>query len=415
MKLSLFGRLTMALLASAALGLGMTACGGGTIGYMWVLGQQYNQIAGFKIDDYTGNLTTVPTSPFSSGGAMPVSIVVKTGGRFVYVIDQGTGGSNTAAGSGQAIVEYAVGGDGTLTYQDTYQTQGYVSEWAQMDATGTYLMVLDKYAPVNPSTKAPSTNGAITVFSSDPTTGRLSLVTNSQTQVNNLNTYYWNVGVSPSMLKVAGSCVFALNQGDQSISPFSVGASGQLTVVQTGTQLLHTTSATSITGNSTYVYVTDSNGGSSTTNYIYPFTIGSSCTLTSVTGGAINQGSFGLGVVDPTYTIVDNSGKYLYVLNQANTNTTSQVPYSSISAYTISSVNGQLAPIAGAPYTVGSGPVCMVEDTSNQYIYVSNHNDGTITGKVIDPTTGNLSNLSRGATFTASGEASCLVLSGAVS
>ncbi len=388
----------------------MTACGGGTIGYMWVLGQQYNQIAGFKIDDYTGNLTTVPTSPFSSGGAVPVSIVVKTGGRYVYVIDQGTGGSNTAAGSGQAIVEYAVGGDGTLTYQDTYQTQGYVSEWAQMDATGTYLMVLDKYAPVDPTTKLPSTSGAITVFSSDPSTGRLSLVTNSQTQVGNLNTYFWKVGTSPSMLKVAGSCVFALNQGDQSVSPFSVGANGQLTVVQTGTQLLHTTSATSINGNSTYVYVTDSNNGSAT-NYIYPFTIGSSCTLTSVIGGAV----INTGGVDPQYTMIDNSGKYLYVLNQYNSNTVTPVPASNITAYTVSSVNGQLAVIAGSPYTVGSGPACMVEDTSNQYIYISNHNDGTITGKVIDPTTGNISNLSRGATFTASGEASCLVLSGAVS
>ena len=115
MKLSLFGRLTMALLASVALGLGMTACGGGTIGYMWVLGQQYNQIAGFKIDDFTGNLTTVPTSPFSTGGATPVSIVVKTGGRYVYVINQGTGGTSTAAGAGQSVVEFAVGGDGTLT------------------------------------------------------------------------------------------------------------------------------------------------------------------------------------------------------------------------------------------------------------------------------------------------------------
>jgi 6-phosphogluconolactonase (cycloisomerase 2 family) len=410
MKLSLFGRLTMALLASAALGLGMTACGGGTIGYMWVLGQQYNQIAGFKIDDYTGNLTTVPTSPFSTGGSVPVSIVVKTGGRFVYVIDQGTGGSNTAPGSGQAIVEYAVGGDGTLTYQDTYQTQGYVSMWAQMDATGTYLMVLDKYAPINATTKAPSTNGAITVFSSDPTTGRLTLVTNSQTQVNNVNTYYWNVGTSPIMLKAAGSCVFALNSGNQSVTPFSVGAGGQLTVVQTGTQLLSTTTATSINGNSTYLYVTDSNGGTSATNYIYPFTIGSSCTLTSVNGGAIaNTG------VDPTYSLIDNSGKYLYVLNQYNSNTVTPVPASSISAYTISSVNGQLTAISGAPYTVGSGPVCMVEDTSNQYIYISNHLGGTITGKIIDPTTGNLSDLTRGATFTATGQASCLVLSGAVS
>jgi DNA-binding beta-propeller fold protein YncE len=91
------------------------------------------------------------------------------------------------------------------------------------------------------------------------------------------------------------------------------------------------------------------------------------------------------------------------------------VPYSSISAWTLNTATGQLQALSGAPFTVGSGPVCMVEDTSNQYIYISNHNDGTITGKVIDPTTGLLSDLSRGATFTATGQASCLVLSGAVS
>ena len=68
----------------------------------------------------------------------------------------------------------------------------------------------------------------------------------------------------------------------------------------------------------------------------------------------------------------------------------------------------------GAPYTVGSGPVCMVEDSSGQYIYVSNQNDGTVTGKVLDPATGILSNLSRGASFPAVGQAQCLVLSGVV-
>jgi len=409
MKLSLFGRLTMALLASVALGLGMTACGGGTIGYLWVLGQQYNQIAGFKIDDYTGNLTTVPTSPFASGGSVPVSLVVKPGGRYVYVINQGTGGSETGPGAGQSVVEFAVGGDGTLTYQATYQTQGYESMWAQMDSTGTYLYVLDKYAPDS------SGKGSISVFTSNSSTGRLSPVLNTQTLTPaGLATYYWEVGQAPIMMKTAGSCLFTLN-GTQTVSPFSVGVGGQLTTVTQGVQNLTTNTATSITGNSSYIYVTDSAGGTSTNNYIFPFTIGSSCALTSVTGGAVNQGSFGLGVVDPTYTMVDNSGKYLYVLNYSNTNTTSQQPISNITAYTISPVNGQLQVITGAPFTVGSGPVCMVEDTSNQYIYISDHNSGTVTGKVIDPTTGNISDLSRGATFTATGQASCLVLSGAVS
>jgi 6-phosphogluconolactonase (cycloisomerase 2 family) len=150
MKLSLVGRWSMALFASLALGLGMTACGGGTIGYMWVLGQEYNQIAGFKVDQYSGNLTEVPGSPFSSNGSVPVSLVIKSGGRFVYVINQGvcpTAGCGTATNTGQSIALYSVGGDGTLVFQESYVSQGYVSEWAQMDSSGTYLYVLDKYSP----------------------------------------------------------------------------------------------------------------------------------------------------------------------------------------------------------------------------------------------------------------------------
>ena len=88
MKLSRIGQISMALAVSVAIGLGMTACGGGTIGFMWVLGTQFNQIAGFKIDDFTGNLTNTVGSPYGSGGTNPVSIVVKPGGRYVYVINQ---------------------------------------------------------------------------------------------------------------------------------------------------------------------------------------------------------------------------------------------------------------------------------------------------------------------------------------
>ena len=127
----------------------MTACGGGTIGYMWVLGQQYNQIVGFKIDDYTGNLTTVEGSPFGSNGSVPVSLVIKPGGRYLYVINQGTcptAGCSATTSVGQTIALYSVGGDGTLTFQQTYQSQGYSSQWAQFDSTGTYLYVLDKYS-----------------------------------------------------------------------------------------------------------------------------------------------------------------------------------------------------------------------------------------------------------------------------
>src|SRR6202012_3514102 len=89
MKLSRIGRVSMALVVSVAMGLGMTACGGGTIGFMWVLGTQYNQIGAFKIDGFTRTLTTVPGSPFPSAGTSPVCLVLKPAGGFLYVINKG--------------------------------------------------------------------------------------------------------------------------------------------------------------------------------------------------------------------------------------------------------------------------------------------------------------------------------------
>ncbi len=135
MKLSRIGRISMALVVSVAMGLGMTACGGGTIGFMWVLGTQYNQIAAFKIDDFTGNLTTPPGSPFSSGGSNPVSLVVKPGGRYLYVINKGGGATSSASGSlpcGTAggIAEFAIGGQGVLTFQQCFTSQGTTPVWA---------------------------------------------------------------------------------------------------------------------------------------------------------------------------------------------------------------------------------------------------------------------------------------------
>ncbi|WP_263381098.1 lactonase family protein [Granulicella paludicola] len=419
MKLSLFRRLAMAMFASLALGLGMTACGGGTIGYMWVLGQQYNQIVGFKIDDYTGNLTNVQGSPFGSNGNVPVSIVVKPGGRYVYVINQGTcpsSGCGTATNTSQTVALYSVGGDGTLTFQQQYVTQGYNSMWAQFDSTGTYLYVLDKYSPSRNTNATGATtytgpntdgNGSITVFLSDSNTGRLSLVTNAQTQYNSVNTPFWEVGPKPIMMKTLSGCLFTVNSGNQTISPYVFGTSGQLGFTTTQTFPLTTGNVTSINGSGSLLYLTDA---SQTPGVIVGYTVGSSCALTTVNGGNKADST---GTANPTYSFIDSTNKYLYVLNSSTTSTTSTTPFSSVSVFTINTTNQELQEVSGSPFTVGSGPVCMVEDPTNQYLYTSNHNDGTVTGKRLDPNTGLITVLPRGSTFTATGEASCLAVSGA--
>src|SRR5665213_1431071 len=113
--------------------------------------------------------------------------------------------------------------------------------------------------------------------------------------------------------------------------------------------------------------------------------------------------------------MVDSSNRYLYVANQSSSNSNAPA-YSSISAYTIDT-QGKLQQIPDTgnnPYQVGAGPVCMVEDPSNQYLFTSNNVDGTVTGFNLDKSTGELSKLKRGSKFTATGLSTCLAVSGNV-
>jgi 6-phosphogluconolactonase (cycloisomerase 2 family) len=417
MKFSRIGRFSMAFVVSVAMGLGMTACGGGTIGFMWVLGTQYNQIAGFKIDDFTGNLTQIPHSPFTSGGANPVSLVVTPGGRFVYIINKGSSsvpsGEQLPCGSGGGIAEFSVGGEGVLTFQQCFSSQGTTPVWATRDSSGTFLYVLDQQAPavngVLPN------YGDITVFSIASDTGRLTLVLNQQVKdpITGAQLTYFPVGNRPSMMQLAtGACLLTLDQGDQTVFPYSVGTGGQLILTTNSKVELGSTEATWIGANGSSVFITDA-GAPNTPGQILPYTVGASCALNTANGGAVPNLPL---TSKPTFTMTDAKGKYLYVLNQSTTNSNSP-SYSSISAFNIDPTSGKLTQVpdpGNNPYKAGAGPVCMVEDPTSQYVYTSNGVDGTVSGFVLDNNTGELSNLKRGSTFTATGQATCLAVSGNV-
>jgi 6-phosphogluconolactonase len=410
MTLNKIGRAALALVASAALGLGMTACGGGVVGYMWVLGTYYNQISGFQIDDYTGNLGSILHSPFASGGTNPVALVVKPGGRFVFVLNGGAGatgtpGTNSFQSTGSAISVFSVGGGGVLTFQQNYFSQGVQPIWAALDGTGSYLYVLDKYAPNYDGVG--KVDGSITAFSIAGDTGRLTLVPNTSILVNQVPQTWFEVGPNPIMTKTGGgSCLFTLSSN--TIYPYAVNSSnGQLTTVTTGPiQVIGSNKLTSINTAGSYTYITDGPG-----NQVFSYQAGGSgCSLAPIAGG---QQANLAGAVYPVNSITSNSGKFLYVINNGNLSPIG-LPFSSISAFTINN-QGQLAPLADAtnnPYQVQSGPTCIVQDPSNQYLYVSDFNDNTVTGKLIDQNRGYLSDLSRGTVFPTSMHPSCLIISG---
>jgi 6-phosphogluconolactonase len=418
MTFSKIGRIVTALVASAALGLGMTACGGGTIGYMWVLGTYYNQISGFKIDDYTGNLTTILNAPFNSGGSNPQMLVVKPGGRFLYVVNAGTGGSgvpNTSgyvAPQGTSIAEFAIGGGGQLTFQNSYNTPyGFNPIYLSFDSTGNFLYVLDKYSPNYGTVQNGVTdvNGSITAFSVASDTGVLTVVPNTTVLNNGLATYFFEVGPNPVMTKIgSGNCLYTLSPTE--IFPYVVSSTnGTLTPPTTGALLI--TQASNLTSINTsnsgaYTYLTD--GGN---NQIYTLQAGGTpCTLAQVSA---SQTTNPQANAVPVNSLTSANGKFLYVINNITPSTTSTAS-SSISAFTINS-SGQLQTLTDGtdnPYAVGSGPVCIVQDPSSQYLYTSNGVDSTVTGKLLDQNRGYLSDLSRGSTFPTSMNPTCLAVSG---
>jgi 6-phosphogluconolactonase (cycloisomerase 2 family) len=408
---------------------------------MWVLGTYYNQISGFLIDDYSGNLTAITHSPFSSGGTTPVTALVKPGGRFLFVINQGSGiqgvpGSGNFTSPGESIAVFSVGGGGTLTFEQSYDVNGAFPVWGTLDSSGNYLYVAAKYSPaycptvggckVCPQPYTPGNcpssalvtepydvNGAITAWSIDGSTGRLQLVTNNSILTNQIPQTYFEIGPNPIMTKIgSGSCLFTLEPN--AIYPYAVNSSnGQLTTVTTGAyQVTGSNTLTSMntsTGSSasSYIYLTDGPG-----NQIFSLQAGgTACSLQPISGSQQTNLS---GTYNPVNSLTSSSGKFLYVLNNSATATPLPNANSTISAFTINS-QGQIATLADStnnPYAVGSGPTCIVQDPSNQYMYITDQNDSTVTGKLLDQNRGYLSDLARGSVFTVTMKPTCMAVSG---
>jgi 6-phosphogluconolactonase len=416
MKLSGSGRFVLACAVSAS-ALGLSSCGSYTTGYLWVLNGKAtsngvgNTITGFKIDDFSGNLTEMVGSPFGAGGSNPTMGVVKTGGRYVYVLNQ-----NDPINS---VAQFSVGGDGVLTFQQSFASQGGTPQWMDISSDNNYLYVLDSVSPARnsvgvapPCTSATGLStapcGSITVFAIDSNTGRLSLVQNQSIKVNGTYLTYTPTGPGSFRVKTtSGGAIIAVNT-DQTVTSLATGSNGQLTVSANSTQVIDqskTIAISSITTGGTYLYLTDT-----VNNRILQYTVSASGVLQPVTGGQVSNF---VSNVTPVWTYTDSASRFVYVLNQNNSSTTTQK--SSIGAYTIQT-NGNLTPQSDTlnPYSVGSGPVCMVEDPSKQWVYTSNQ-DGTVTGYHIDHSTGRLTVLQHGSTFQAQGRPACVIISGITS
>jgi 6-phosphogluconolactonase (cycloisomerase 2 family) len=452
MKFTKFGKALLMGALSVGVILSVTSCVRSyTVGYLYVTGTVTAQstgngiISGYKIDHNTGFLIPINGLPVSSGGANPGRAVLVNGSRFLYVLNQGTnaqGGANcttTNPCQNSNIEQFAVGGNGILTPQETFFTQGINPTRITTDSTGNFILVLDhdSVAPnglpssaTNPNplcqrALGPATTycGDITVFQINQTTGRLTLVVNAQvTSASGSPLTYFPVPPNPIDFVVANG--FALTLGGtpatgNNVFPYSFsGSTGQLILGQNSPQPLGIHGGTAIVNASSVIYVLDNepvtigSGGTfpagTYPSQILPFSVGSNGALQAQTGGIIPDDPT---LANPTYIMVESKGKFVYVSNQGNNVTGTSNPQSGIAGYFLtSSPSFQLSFLSPSFYGSGSGPQCLVEDPSDQFIYTANFGDSTITGRAVDPNDGVLNQLRVASSYKLQGQANwCLV------
>jgi Lactonase, 7-bladed beta-propeller len=441
MKFTKFGKAVLMSALSAGVILSVTSCVQSyTVGYLYVTGTVTSQsggngiVSGFRIDHNTGKLNPIDGLPISSGGANPGRAVLITGSKFLYVLNRGVnaqGGSTctTASPCQNSNIElFAVGGNGILTPQETFYTQGINPFRILADTSGNYIYVLDHDSPSSAACalalgSAATSCGDITAFSVNQTTGRLQTIVNAQvTSANGTALPYFPVPANPIDFVFASNYFLVLSgtptTGD-SVFPYTYSPNtGQLTVSQNTSQTLNIKQGTAIVSGGGYVYVLDNEpitiapGGTGSFNagtyasQILPFSVGTGGALQAQTGGIVPDDP---SLSNPIYLLVESKGKFLYVVNQGNnTNTTS--PQSGIAAYVIDPSTHQLSFIAGEPYGSGAGPQCMIEDPSDQFAFEADAYDNSLYGRVVDPNSGALNNLRVGNTFPVQGPAAwCLV------
>jgi hypothetical protein len=467
MKFTKFGKTLLMSALSVGIIFGVSSCVRSyTVGYLYVTGTETAQsgnngiISGFKIDHNTGKLTEIAGLPVSTGGSNPVRAVLTLGSRFIYVLNRGVNSAGNADCTtadpcqNANITEFAVGGNGVLTPQQTFYTQGLNPFRLLADPTGSYIFALDHDSigqdGVNPASSTnpnPScglalggsltTCGDITIFQINQTTGRLSTILNAQvTQANcpgestSCPLSYFPVPANPIdfilaqgfMLTVSGTP----STGD-SVYPYTWSNSGgQLLLSQNSPEPLTdpysseenglVNYATAIVGSGSVYYVLDDepinitfNGNSVSSNsQILPYTLGTNGALQSDTSGIIPDDPT---LSNPTWLMVESKNKYLYVANQGNNITGNNNPNSGIAGYLITQTpTYQFQFQADEPYGSGSGPQCIVEDPSNQFVYEANYYDSTVSGRVLDPNSGELKDMRVAGSYALKGPATwCLV------
>jgi 6-phosphogluconolactonase len=417
------GRATMASMVSMAMALSITACNSDyTVAYLYMTTAKtlpHGLINGYKVDYQSGVLVALEDSPIDAGGRNTVALVAAPNNLYVYTVNH----------DDSDVLELAIGTDGKLYPETTYNVTGSYPTAAAIDPCGNFLYVAFTYqnGPNNTQLYTPANPGpgGITIFpiNPKPTAPATVPAQNSLGTPITVNLGRNPVGIVASIAGGAANCtqpasgqnhfVYVIEQDSATSSNligFSASATtGNLTalpgvtinagnVVSTG--FASGTSPNGILEDSTaaHLYVTDS-----ALSQVATYSIASNGVPSLLTNGTVATDATPAGMAfDPT-------GKYLYVAAYgANT----------VDGYTLSSgvpTRSTVSPSIAA----GTGPTCVTtvgSPTSPSgttpphatYLFASNSLSNNVTGEQLLESTGGLEQI-QGTPFGGSMLPTCLI------
>jgi 6-phosphogluconolactonase (cycloisomerase 2 family) len=389
------GRAVKASVLSLAMALGVSACSNDyTVSYVYMATSNtlpHGLINSYQVDYQSGFLYVMADSPVDTGGRNTVAMVAAPNNKFLYTVNN----------FDSSVVEFAIGTDGKLYPQHTYNITGSFPTAAAIDSAGKFLFVTftyqvtangqSLYTPANPGP------GGVTVFpiNSDNSLGTPFTV---------------NVGRNPVAIATSksGNYVYVVEQDSATqanLLGFAENSTGALTpmagvtinpgnVPSTGFASGLNPSGILGDANGTHLYVTDK-----VANQIAVYTIGANGVPALTSTAATDAGPMGMSF--------DLNGKYLYVAaNAANT----------VNIYNVGS-SGQVSRLAsGGTVQVGNGPTCVsvsgAPSNANPrhavYLYASNSLSNNISGEQLNEQDGTLVQM-LGSPFGGSSLPACVV------
>jgi len=310
-------------------------CGSTSSHYLYAAIPGSNEIVVFREDPNSGVLTELTGSPVSAGLSVQ-SLVLHPSKKFLYAANSGDQEGDVSL--------YTISSTGAITEVLPRTPVGTAPTLLAMDAAGAYLYV------------ANSGSFNISVFSISASTGVLTPVQIPGGNPFPIGMTALNMAISPTgVLYVTGET----NTGI--IEAFTV-TNGVPTLLANPF----------VTGNDPYGLAIAPTGGflytaNDTDNSISEFTVNSDGSLTPLANSPIGQAATQSG---PIALLIDGSGKYLYVVNEASSP-------SVVTAYSIGS-DGSVSLLSTSPFGTGAQPTSLAADPSGKYLFVGNAKSSVI-------------------------------------